>query len=101
MGYRVDSSGNSSWILIFHEYATVDTDSFVALLKSVQSELGGKIVKVRNEDVQYMIDNDPMELVFQWDSCFGNVVIIQDGRYRDSAVALLERRCIKLNKQAL
>ena len=99
LGYRVNVFGDGNWIHVYHEYAMEEPDSFVALVKSVQSELDGKIVKVPNEDMQYMIDNDPMKLVFQWDSCFGNVVIVQDGTCRDSAVTLLERHCKKPNEQ--
>ena len=38
-----------------------------------------------------------MNLVFQWDSCFGNVVIVNEKKNIEKAIELLKRNCEKLN----
>lgn len=62
------------WLLISSNDDDInDTDSFVFLLKSIAAQTNGKICEVG--DFQYAIDNDLLNLKYQWDSLFGITVM--------------------------
>lgn len=61
------------WIFIKHEDWDED-DAFVNLIKSIQKDCNGKIIDIG--DVRYKIEGSDFDLIYQWDSCFGTVVII-------------------------
>jgi hypothetical protein len=93
------ASDQDGWISISAENSTLDSDSFVNLLKYIQEEIGGKIVQTDKNDIQYQIVGDKMHLIYQWDSCFGISVIVPERMNRELAYHFLEVCCTKLNKQ--
>ena len=96
--YKVDLPTKERWIYIFEDYSTDEPDYFMRLVKAYQHELAGKIIKI-TDNTQYKIDNDPLELVFQWDSCFGNTVIVPRKSNLNEAYILLIKLCEKLNSE--
>lgn len=97
MGYEVSDINSEGWIFIYHEDSIDETDSFERLIKSIQQEIGGKIIRIQEDDDLFKLENDKMGMVFQWDSCFGNVVRVEDMRYGDKILQLLKKHCKKLN----
>ena len=93
------SSDKDGWIFISAENSTLESDSFVHLLKYIQEEISGKIVQTDKNDIQYQIVGDKMNLIYQWDSCFGISVIVPERINRKLAYQFLEVCCTKLNKQ--
>ena len=84
------------WVYISCE--DYDTpDEFAVLVKEYRSQLSGK-VKAISDDARYVIDNDPLKLVFQWDSCFGITVVVPIKK-TDITIAekTLQDLCDKLN----
>lgn len=74
-------SEKDHWIFIYYdEWNTEESDSFIELLKLVRDDLGGKLKDLGMD--RYTFENDPLELVYQWDSLFGIVV-----EYRCDALA--------------
>ncbi len=51
-------------------------DSFIHMVRTAADNLGGKIRSVGN--MQYVIESEPLQLVFQWDELFGIVIIYPD-----------------------
>ena len=96
--YEISGISREGWIYIGHdEWDTYEIDSFGVLLHSVKDELGGNIVSLDSNDTRYIIDNDPMKLVFQWDGLFGITVVVSDRENEANAVEMLKRHCKKLN----
>lgn len=69
-----------------------EPDEFITLLKIYHDKLQGKITKV-SDDMQYKINNDNLNLVFQWDSCFGITVIVPQSTDLSEAYDTLKRIC--------
>ncbi len=74
-----------------------DFDCFAKFLKAYQHKIQGKVLSVG--DVQYKIQNDPLNLIFQWDSCFGGVVIPDKTADISVVMSTLKRLCTELNQQ--
>ena len=87
------------WISIFGEWSFDKPDEFVELIKGYQEQLSGEI-KVTSEDMQYTISNDPLNLIFQWDSCFGITVIVPITTDILTAQEILQKLCDTLNQQS-
>lgn len=87
-------SEKSHWIHIHDNSNGYEYDPFVFLVKYFQGE--SKLICVG--EVQYRIEEDPFELVYQWDSCFGIVVIYKDKDDKDSVLSFLQRHIDELNK---
>lgn len=73
--YKVESVSKEGWIFVSGDNSFYEPDSFIALLKEYQNDIGGKIIVNFNDD-QYTITKDPLNLIFQWDSLFGTTVIV-------------------------
>lgn len=87
-------SEQSRWIHIGDDYSGYECDSFVNLVRYIQGERNLICVG----EVQYSIEEDPYELVYQWDSCFGIVVIYKNKDEKDDVLAFLQRHIDELNK---
>ncbi len=83
------------WIYINHKDWD-DDDGFVNLVKSIQNDCNGKIVDIG--DVRYKIEGSDFDLIYQWDSCFGTVVIYPNKSQKEPVTKFLESYFEKLNK---
>ncbi len=82
-------------------WIVIDTDDRAsepvrALCASVAEELGKEMFQPYEGDAQFMIKGDPYKLIFQYDSLFGTVVILDKPEDKDAVVELLERHFEKL-----
>ena len=96
--YKLESISTERWIFISGHDSFDDPDEFVALVKEYQSLLGGELVAV-SDDTQYAILNDPLKLVFQWDSCFGITVIVPYETNIAAAEKAMLSLCSRLNNK--
>ena len=96
--YKIINISKDRWIFISAEFSTDEPDSFINLVKEYQSHVSGQIVKV-SDDMQYSINNDPLSLIFQWDSLFGITVIVPDEIDISIAEKTMNHICDKLNNQ--
>ena len=95
MGYEITAiEGNQ--IFIRHDYRD-ELDGFILLLKSIEGDLGGRIIQMDGDDVRYTIQNDPYDLVFKWDVNTGTAVIVPNESDTDAVVEMLEYHFNKLN----
>ena len=92
MNFKYVISGineESRWLSVTSNDDDVnETESFVFLLKSIAAQTGEKICEVG--DFQYTIDNDFLQLTYQWDSLFGITVICPEGVSLEQARVFLE-----------
>ena len=95
MGYEITSIRDNQ-IFIKHDYRD-ELDGFIMLLKSIEGDLNGRIIQMDGDDIQYMIVNDPYNLVFRWDVKYGPAVIVPDAANVDAVRAMLEYHFDKLN----
>ena len=93
-----ESESADRWVYVYGECSIYDPDEFVELVKEYQKRLSGKI-KHASEHTQYYIDNDPLRLVFQWDSLFGIVVIVPRSTNMDVAKTTLREICDVINQR--
>lgn len=82
------------WVFISHDDC-YESDAFVNLVKAIQSDCNGKTINVG--DVRYKIEGSELDLIYQWDSCFGSVVIYNKKEQKESVLEFLQRYFIKLN----
>lgn len=85
-------SYDSGWLFIdddIDDCQMDDPESFVSLIKMFQQEYGGEVKNIG--DIQYEITKLPVDLTFQWDSCFGNVIIVKNIGEIDKAVSFINR----------
>lgn len=89
--YKIkDINQKDHWIFIYgDEYDIEDTDSFIYLVKKIQKGVNGKIKNVG--DFQYKIVGDNLNLIYQWDSLFGIVVIYPHNISANNAVNFLKK----------
>lgn len=97
--YRMGLTSSERWIFIFGDDSYDESDEFIALVKEYQSQLGGKITAVSDE-TQYRITNDPLKLIFQWDSLFGITVIVPFTTDITMAQNAMRHLCDRLNTRA-
>ncbi|MBQ8665728.1 MAG: hypothetical protein IJ526_02555 [Lachnospiraceae bacterium] len=95
MGYEITSI-EDNWIFIKHDYRD-ELDGFIMLMKSIEGDLDGRIIQMDGEDIQYIIQNDPYNLVFRWDVKSGTAVIVPDLANMDEVVKMLKYHFNKLN----
>lgn len=99
--YKVDLPTKERWIYIFFDiYDSEEPDSFINLLKEYRNHLGGNVKKVSKDDTQYVIDNDPYQLMFQWDSCFGITVVVPYKSNLKESYDFLVDFCNQLNNSS-
>ena len=95
MGYEITSIEDNR-IFIKHDYRD-ELDGFIMLLKSIEGDVNGRIIQMDGDDIRYMIQNDPFNLVFRWDVNFGTAVIVPEGSSIEEVVRMLESHFDKLN----
>jgi len=95
MGYAITAVENN-WVFIHHDLRD-ELDGFIMLVKSIASEVDGRILQLDGEDIQYTVQNDPYNLVFRWDSKYGIVVVVPDVGIMDDVVTMLGTHIEKLN----
>ena len=69
-----------------------EPDAFVYFLKNVATDIGGKIYSVG--DMQYKVDADRLDLVFQWDGVFGISIIYPAKENLEQVIEFLQQYCI-------
>ncbi len=82
------------WIFISHDNWD-EIDAFVNLVKELQKDCNGKITEVG--DAQYKIEGSLFDLIYQWDSCFGSVVIYNRNEQKEPVIEFLQAYFDKLN----
>ena len=82
------------WIHINHDYWD-ESDAFFYLLKHIQKECNGKIIDVG--DMQFKVLGSVFNLIYQYDDCFGSVVIYEKDEQKESVIAFLKANFNKLN----
>ena len=65
MGYEITSI-EDNWIFIKHDCRD-ELDGFIMLMKSIEGDVGGRIIQMDGDDIRYTIMNDPYNLIFRWD----------------------------------
>lgn len=85
-------SNQDGWISIYDtsdDSPNYDAESFAELLKLFQKKCNGTIKDIGN--MQYEIENLPVQIIFQWDSCFGSVIIIKNLKKLDDVVEFIAK----------
>lgn len=78
------------WIFLYcDEWDCDETDSFVFLVKKIRDDLHGKIIE--RGMARYSIDNDKLNLVFQWDGLFGITVVYPENVEKEEVLNMLEK----------
>jgi hypothetical protein len=96
--YKLESISKERWIYISGEDSFYESDEFVALVKEYRSQIGGELIAV-SDDIQYKIVNDPLKLIFQWDSCFGIAVVVPHQTDIAAAEKAMRYLCDSLNNK--
>lgn len=74
-----------------------ELNGFIVLLKSIESDLDGRIIQMDGDEIQYSIQKDPYNLVYKWDAQLGMVVVVPNMEDMDSVVTMLKSNFDKLN----
>jgi len=82
------------WVFVSHDDWD-ESDAFVNLVTAIQSDCNGKISNVG--DMQYKIEGSELDLLYQWDSCFGSTVVYNKREQKESVIEFLKNYFIKLN----
>jgi len=96
--YKLELTSAERWIYITGERSFDEPGEFVELVKEYQAHLSGTI-KAVSDEMQYIVDNDPLKLIFQWDSCFGITVIVPTETVIATAEKALSELCERLNNK--
>lgn len=94
--YKVNSISKERWIFIWADNSFDELDTFITLLKAYQKTIDGKISQI-SANAQYIIESDPLNLVFQWDSLFGITVVVPLETDISVAQGAMIKLCNKLN----
>lgn len=86
-----------NYILISHDYRDA-LDGFIMLMKSIEGELGGRIIQMDGDDIQYIIQGDPYNLVYRWDANYGIAVVVSNMADMENVIAMLEYHFNKLDQ---
>lgn len=95
LGFQITSI-EENWIFIRHDYRD-ELDGFIMLMKSIESDLDGRIIQMDGDDIQYIIQKDPFNLIFRWDSTYGMAVIVNNIADMNNVIAMLEYHFDKLD----
>jgi len=95
--YEEISPTSERWIYINCQYYD-ESDEFGIFVREYASQLDGKIFAV-SDQTQYGIDNDPLNLILQWDSCFGITVIVPYETDLSAAMEAMQKHCDIVNKK--
>ncbi len=85
-------------IVIQHETAAEYIDSFIELLRSIQSELKGELMPRPDKGFCYELETKEFRLIFQWDRKTGILAIVPEETDAQTAISLLSRHCERLNQ---
>lgn len=96
--YKLRLASEERWIFISGEVSFDEPDAFIDFIKEYQSHLSGTIKAVPDK-MQYIVDNDPLKLMFQWDSCFGITVVVPTETDITTAEKAMRELCDKLNQR--
>ena len=96
--YKVGLTSKERWIFVSSENSFDDPSEFIELVKVYQSHLSGTIQAV-SDKMQYIVDNDPLRLIFQWDSCFGITVVVPTEIDIANAEKAIKGLCKKINQK--
>lgn len=75
-----------------------EPDDFVKLVKLYRDMVNGRIYQV-SELPDYKIENDKLNLTFQWDDCFGITVVVPVETDINIAFETLKSLCDELNRK--
>jgi len=90
------TSSTERWIFIFAEQYIEDTEEFVIFVREYELLLSGEVFLVPG-DLHFGITNDPLKLIFQWDSLFGISVIVPDETDMNTALDAMRNLCDIIN----
>jgi len=96
--YKLGLTSEERWIFISGEDSFYEPDEFIELVKEYRLRLLGTI-KAVSDETQYIIDNDPLKLLFQWDSCFGITVVVPTETDIAAAEKAMRELCDRLNQK--
>lgn len=82
------------WIHIRHDN-WAETAGFLYLVQAIQRECNGEVIDIGDD--QYKVIGSKLDVIYQWDSCFGSVVIYNKKEQKESVIEFLENHFIKLN----
>ena len=82
--YKINGvSTTDNWIYIEcnEEDSVMEYEPFVALVRSIATKWNGQWQEKISSagDMRYKINNDPLDLVYQWDDLYGIVFAYKDG----------------------
>ncbi len=89
---------SESWISIDYADSFLDIRPMILLLKSIQKDIGGEIVRVDQDDDVFTLTNDQYKSKFQWDSCFGCNVVLNNIKDKNKVMKWLQFYLDNLNK---
>lgn len=90
--YRISSINEKErWIYISSndEFDLEEPDAFAHLVQRIRRGVSGTIKDIGN--MRYKIENDELDLIYQWDSCFGITVIYPSDELKDAAKSFLQQ----------
>lgn len=96
LGFEITSI-EENWIFIRHDYRDA-LDGFIMFMKSIEGDVNGRIIQMDGEDIQYIIQQDPFNLIYRWDASFGIAVIVPDMKDMDAVIQMLEYHFRKLDQ---
>lgn len=79
------------WITIVSndKWDCEEPDSFICLLKRIRDGVSGILEDIG--ETQYYIKGDGLELLYQWDGCFGISVIYPESVSSEEAIRFLKQ----------
>ncbi len=95
LGFEITSIENE-WIFVRHDYRD-ELDGFIMLMKSIEGDLDGKILQMDGDDLQYIIQKDPFNLIYRWDAQYGIAIKVQDMDNMQAVIDMLNYHFDKLN----
>lgn len=97
--FSVDgTSSTERWIFIYAEQNIEDTEEFVIFVREYELLLSGEVFLVPG-DLHFRVTNDPLKLIFQWDSLFGISVIVPDETDMNTAMKTMRNLCDIINEK--
>jgi len=97
--FSVDgTSSTERWIFIYAEQNIEDTEEFVVFVREYELLLSGEVFLVPG-DLHFGVTNDPLKLIFQWDSLFGISVIVPDETDMNTAMKTMRNLCDIINEK--
>jgi len=93
---NVSTDGDTNWIWLSGENNFEEPHKFIKLVREYASQIKGTI-KELSKNSQWIIDNDPLELIFQCDDCFGITIVVPKKIDVATAKKVLEKVCEVIN----